>query len=457
VTLAANGQRLTRSGGITGISVSGFKSLRDPQHIDIKPLTIIAGVNSSGKSSIVQPLLLLKQTLEAPYDPGPLLLNGPNVSITRIEQILSCRQGRQAAARDFTVAFSVSDLPEVRLRFGKAQSGDLRLIDLTFPILGSDAISINERMSQNELVARLPAELREQVARFYSTQEKTSVPIRWAVTRDRWSLRIQAQFENAAPRRLPLITIGPDLNLHESEIGRLIHLPAFRGNPKRTYPTAAVEEKYPGPFNEYTAGIIAAWQNRAEVEKLTQLRRDLERLGLTWKVEARQLDDTSIELLVGRLPHARRGGASDLVNIADVGFGVSQTLPVVVALLASSAGQLVYLEQPEIHLHPRAQAAFADLLSAAAKRGSRVLVETHSALLIRAIQTLVAQGILSADDVALHWFSRDAISGSTTIASAMMDRFGAFGDWPEDFDEVQLRADHDYLSAAEAAEAAANE
>ncbi|HUZ22997.1 MAG TPA: DUF3696 domain-containing protein [Streptosporangiaceae bacterium] len=218
-----------------------------------------------------------------------------------------------------------------------------------------------------------------------------------------------------------------------------------------------MEEKYPGPFNEYTAGIIAAWQNRAEVEKLTQLRRDLERLGLTWKVEARQLDDTSIELLVGRLPHARRGGASDLVNIADVGFGVSQTLPVVVALLASSAGQLVYLEQPEIHLHPRAQAAFADLLSAAAKRGSRVLVETHSALLIRAIQTLVAQGILSADDVALHWFSRDAISGSTTIASAMMDRFGAFGDWPEDFDEVQLRADHDYLSAAEAAEAAANE
>lgn len=456
VILATNRKRLVRDRGITGISVSGFKSLRDPQHIDIKPLTIIAGLNSSGKSSIVQPLLLLKQTLEAPYDPGPLLLNGPNVSITRIEQILSRGQSRRTAAKDFSVAFSVSSMPEVRLRFGKAPSGDLRLIDLTFPFLSSEPLTINERMSQSELNDRIPAEIKEQVGRFYSTQDKTSVPVRWTVTRERWSLRLQAQFD-IGRQHSPVLLLGPEIDLHESEIGRIIHLPAFRGNPKRTYPTAAVEEKYPGPFNEYTAGIIAAWQNRKQVDKLTQLRNDLEQLGLTWKVEARQLDDTSIELLVGRLPHARQGGAGDLVNIADVGFGVSQTLPVVVALIAASPGQLVYLEQPEIHLHPRAQASFANLLSAAIERGARILVETHSALLIRAIQTLVAQGSLNADDVALHWFSRDAVSGLTTIASASMDRFGSFGDWPEDFDEVQLRADHDYLTAAEAAEVAASE
>jgi hypothetical protein len=436
--------------------VSGFKSLREPQHIDIRPLTIIAGLNSSGKSSIVQPLLLLKQTLEVPYDPGPLLLNGPNVSITRIEQILSRGQSRRTAAKDFSVAFSLSGLPEVRLRFGKASSGDLRLIDLTYPLLGSDPVSINERMTQSELDDRIPADIKAQIGRFFVTQDNAPSSYRWAVTRDRWSIHISAQWDG---RRQPgpVVSIGPEIDLYESEIGRIIHLPAFRGNPKRTYPTAAVEEKYPGPFNEYTAGIIAAWQNRKQTDKLTQLRNNLEELGLTWKVEARQLDDTSIELLVGRLPHARQGGAGDLVNIADVGFGVSQTLPVVVALLAASPGQLVYLEQPEIHLHPRAQASFAGLLSAAMERGARILVETHSALLIRAIQTLVAEGRLNADDIALHWFSRDTVSGLTTIASATMDRFGSFGDWPEDFDEIQLRADHDYLTAAEAAEAAANE
>jgi predicted ATPase len=216
-----------------------------------------------------------------------------------------------------------------------------------------------------------------------------------------------------------------------------------------------VEEKYPGVFNDYTAGIIAAWQNRKQNEMIAKLRTDLEFLGLTWKVEARQLDDTSVELLVGRLPHAQQGGARDLVNIADVGFGVSQTLPVVVALLVAAPGQLVYLEQPEIHLHPRAQAAFAKLLRAAVVRGVKVVVETHSALLIRAIQTLVANGNLKNDDVALHWFSRDMIRGWTVVTSATLDRFGSFGDWPEDFDEVTLKADHEYLTAAEAAEATA--
>src|SRR5437868_9648059 len=87
----------SRTGGVDGkdpwtvteISVAGFKSISDEQRIEIRPLTILAGANSSGKSSMMQPLLLLKQTLEATYDPGPLLLNGPNVKFTSAEQLLS--------------------------------------------------------------------------------------------------------------------------------------------------------------------------------------------------------------------------------------------------------------------------------------------------------------------------------------------------------------------------------
>src|SRR5438046_1090990 len=77
-----------RNGGITAIVVDGFKSLRDSTRIEIAPLTVLAGANSSGKSSAIQPLLLLKQTLEASYDPGALLLDGPNVRFTSDEQLL---------------------------------------------------------------------------------------------------------------------------------------------------------------------------------------------------------------------------------------------------------------------------------------------------------------------------------------------------------------------------------
>src|SRR5208283_3020559 len=147
--------------------------------------------------------------------------------------------------------------------------------------------------------------------------------------------------------------------------------------------------------------------------------------------------------------HGKRGGAHDLVSIADVGFGVSQTLPVIVALLAAQPGQAVYLEEPEIHLHPRAQTRMAELLSEAAQRGVRVIAETHSSLLLRAIQTLVARGRLSPDLVKLHWFTR-LEDGSTEVKSADLDEQGAFGDWPEDFDETAITMEREYLDAAEA-------
>ena len=172
-------------------------------------------------------------------------------------------------------------------------------------------------------------------------------------------------------------------------------------------------------------------------------------LGLTWKIEAKGIDETRVELRVGRLAGPRRGRARDLVNIADGGLGVSQALPVVVALHAARPGQLVYIEQPEIHLHPRAQVAMARLLVNAANRGVRVVAETHSSLILLAVQTLVAEGQIDPGLVGLNWFQRDEKDGTTRIKTAELDEAGRFGDWPEDFDEVALEAENRYLSAAE--------
>ena len=139
----------------------------------------------------------------------------------------------------------------------------------------------------------------------------------------------------------------------------------------------------------------------------------------------------------------------DLVSIADVGFGVSQVLPVLVALLVAKPGQLVYLEQPELHLHPRAQYVLAKILAETAKRGVKLVVETHSALLLLQVQTLVAKGDLDPNLVKLHWFSRSDNDGTTSIESADLDQNGAFGDWPEDFGDVEWKAEGAYLDAVE--------
>jgi hypothetical protein len=248
--------------------------------------------------------------------------------------------------------------------------------------------------------------------------------------------------------RGPELKVGFPTEKVGNEIIRLIHLPGLRGNPERTYAVTGVGRTFPGTFEKYVASVITKWQTE-DRNKLEALNRALHGLGLTYRITAKPVTDTRVELRVGRLAHGKRKGVNDLVSIADVGFGLSQTLPVLVALLVAEPGQAVYLEEPEIHLHPRAQSQMAGILAEAAIRGVRVIAETHSSILLRGVQTLVATGKLPPELVKLHWFTRNPKDGSTEIHSADLDKQGAFGDWPEDFDEVALESEKQYLDAVE--------
>ena len=106
---------------LQGISVVGYKSIGERQHIDIRPLTLLAGANSGGKSSLIQPMLLLKQTLDAPYDPGSLLLNGPNVRLTSADQLLT-RSFDTGLVDRFAVWFDFGVFT-IELAFHKASQG----------------------------------------------------------------------------------------------------------------------------------------------------------------------------------------------------------------------------------------------------------------------------------------------------------------------------------------------
>ena len=225
----------------------------------------------------------------------------------------------------------------------------------------------------------------------------------------------------------------------------MIHVPGLRGNPERIYERTASGPSFPGTFEKYVATIIADWIKNDD-DRLTELETELAQLGMTGEVSVRPVTDAQLEIQVGRLPGTTSRG-QDLVNIADVGFGVSQVLPVLVALLVAERGQLVYVEQPELHLHPRAQYALAGIMADTAKRGVKVVAETHSALLLLQIRTLLAKGNLDPDLVKLHWFLRDPEDGTTSIHSTDLDENGAFGEWPEDFGDVDLKAEGAYLDA----------
>ena len=417
--------------GITKIAVKGFKSIAEECAIDIRPLTILAGANSSGKSSIMQPLLMLKQTLEAPYDPGPLKIDGPNVQFTEIAQFLS-RLVREKGTDRFQIRIesrAAIIFHSVSTTFGNRKPNQIEIFNM------AAEIKSKQPLQHYPKCFHLYPEMSSEEVK--SQTERNAVPQYDVVRRSRCFLDLESQDGHGSASMTSIL---------EDNIFRSIHLPGLRGTPERTYKRASLGPIYLGTFENYAASIIHEWQETKD-KRLKTLGDALHILGLTGQVGTKKIGDVGIEVQVGRLLYDKTGN-TEMVSIADVGFGVSQVLPVLVALIVAEPGQLVYLEQPELHLHPRAQVALAQVLADAAKRGVRVVAETHSSLLLLGIQTLVAEGDLAPELVKLHWFSQNK-DGMTEVSSVDLDEAGAYGDWPEDFADVELKTQSRYLNAVD--------
>lgn len=293
--------------GITKIAVKGFKSIAEECEIDIRPLTILAGANSSGKSSMMQPLLMLKQTLEAPYDPGPLKIDGPNVEFTEAAQFLSKLDTEKRTDRlQVKIETGVPDLStSVGTTFRKRKNG-FEIVKMTrkanFEI---DHPSFPQNLI---LYTGMPPEEIKSLA-----DQDLSFSDLDVVRRSRCFLYLGSKNSN----KFYEATSG-----FEQYIIGTIHIPGLRGIPERIYPLSSTESKYPGTFENYTASVIHKWQETTD-ERLKTVTNALHTLELTGKVATKKIGDVGIEVQVGRLPHTNTD-ETDMVNIADVGIGVSQ-------------------------------------------------------------------------------------------------------------------------------------
>jgi predicted ATPase len=130
--------------------------------------------------------------------------------------------------------------------------------------------------------------------------------------------------------------------------------------------------------------------------------------------------------------HVRTQREGSDVLLTDVGFGVSQVLPVVTLLQYVPEGSTVILEQPEIHLHPLAQAGLADvLIQAATTRRVQVVIESHSEHLLLRLQRRIAENKISANDVKLYFC--ETPRGVSTLTQLELDLLGNISNWPKNF------------------------
>ena len=252
---------------ITTLSVAGFKSILDEQTIEIRPLTLLAGANSSGKSSMMQPLLLLKQTLEAPYDPGPLLLNGHNVKFTSISQFWPSQFGQTHPSQS-VVTVGTSNRMGFTVAFRRDTKGFA--VDYNIYNLGAYRVTVGAHSSADEILKELREILQNRLdtksQRLVKEQMDSSRP---EIIRSRFFLEIINFQKEPNPGNegfsVPSI-LSPRSIAFERLVQRImevVHLPGLRGNPERTYPLTAVGPTFPGTFENYVASLVAHWKSES--------------------------------------------------------------------------------------------------------------------------------------------------------------------------------------------------
>jgi predicted ATPase len=134
----------------------------------------------------------------------------------------------------------------------------------------------------------------------------------------------------------------------------------------------------------------------------------------------------------------RVNGSKDMVDLPDVGFGISQVLPVLVQLFYAPSNSIIIMEQPEIHLHPKAQALLADVMIDAIKarengkeRNIQLIVETHSEHFLRRLQRRIAEDVISNEQIAPYF--ANTTTNPTSLDILQIDMCGNIYNWPDGF------------------------
>jgi hypothetical protein len=220
----------------------------------------------------------------------------------------------------------------------------------------------------------------------------------------------------------------------------LVYLGPLRRPPARFQIISGAMRTGVGREGEFAAEIL----RRRNTDVLPRVNAWLARLDIPYSIDASPLLDEDLSTTIGDvvvlvLTDLRSGLK---VSPGDVGFGISQLLPIVVQTLVG-AETIVCIEQPEIHVHPRLQADVADLFveSVRRRRGRQLIIETHSEHLMLRVQNHVRAGDLDPEDIAVLYVDNDE-HGDASVIRLRLDENGKFlDDWPhgffeERFDEV---------------------
>ncbi len=440
---------------LTNLQLKNFKIWKDTGPIKMAPLTVLFGTNSSGKSSIEQFFLMLKQTMESSdrkivVYPGDQ--NSP-VNLGSFEELVFARDPKNKI--EFNFEWSLTEPLKVKdprsdftcfgnhLRF----AADVGMAGEKHPRLAVNRFEYQLKQGGNET-------MRVWIER--KTGEKVDYKLDaspYTLTRNQmraWPLGAPTKFygfPDEIPAYYQNADFLQDFSLQTEQLLRSIsYLGPLRSKGQRLYYWTGGEPESVGYSGENTISALLAAKSRQintgkkKRKKLFEqfIAEKLHQLELIDQFEVRQISEHRKEYEV----KVKTPGSPSWVDLPDVGFGISQVLPVLVQCFYAPAGSILFIEQPELHLHPKAQSNLADLfidvLSSRADgrpRNIQLVIETHSEHFLHRLQRRIAENhpdrFITNDQVAAY-FAHTA-GAESRLEPLQIDLLGNIINWPENF------------------------
>lgn len=364
---------------ITSLSLQNFKCF-EKQTLPFKPLTLLTGLNGTGKSTVIQALLLLRQSYQQYLlvEFGDLALNGDLIHIGTAKDALF-----EWAAEDiigFGITGKLLDVPSLEgrefkgiWRFNYDRYGDVLRENYFF--INNDTIYESDLFRDED---------------FYYLQAERIGPRRFFETSD-FLVNQRRQIGISGEYTSHFLALFGEENVENMRI------------------------RHPDAISLSIKDQVEAWLSEISPGTRVNLMQNLvtDTISLQYTFVGKEL--------------------SSKYRAMNVGFGITCVLPILVAVLAARPGSLLLIENPEAHLHPRGQVQMGDLLARAAAGGVQVVVETHSDHVLNGIRVAVHDGKLQPDDVQLHFFQRSKDDGRSLVVSPNINRNGRIDRWPDGF------------------------
>lgn len=434
---------------LTSLRIKNFKAWRDTGQIRLAPLTVIFGANSAGKSSIGHLLLALKQTVLSTDRKRALHLGDENALID-LGTFVECLHKKDKERELF---FEVG---------WKIPGNDLKVTDpLTKKNFSGNEINLgvsiaadsNEQPVVNKIIYRLF----NSDENFNTTYERKPKN-RFDITSDKyefkrntgrvWELDEPDKFYRISDQsraRFQNAEFLSDFALNtEAALNSIYYLGPLREHPKRLYSWSGETPESVGQKGEFTIpAILAATQKQRKLNRGRRMRLAdfqefiagwLQDLGIISSFEVKPVAKGRKEFEVWVKTHLN----STNVKITDVGFGVSQVLPALVQAFYAPPNSTIWMEQPEIHLHPQVQAELADVFISATQayennqsRNVQLIVESHSEHFLNRLLRRVAEGKINPEDLAIYFCHREG--SAAELEELCLDMLGNIKNWPENF------------------------